>query len=92
MGDRSRGEDVAIGVARRYGPIAGSWADERLKPLRTEFPRARSALKVGVPREQILAAISEVGADLVAAEKIVRLCRVPLLTVRGSSRPDVAAG
>lgn len=45
--------------------LAGQKLDELLKSLRTEFPGARSMLKVGVPWEQILAAISEVGADLV---------------------------
>jgi nucleotide-binding universal stress UspA family protein len=45
--------------------LAGQKLDELLKSLRAEFPGARGVLKVGVPWEQILAAISEVGADLV---------------------------
>jgi nucleotide-binding universal stress UspA family protein len=45
--------------------LAGQKLDELLKSLRTGFPGARSVLKVGVPWEQILATISEVGADLV---------------------------
>jgi nucleotide-binding universal stress UspA family protein len=45
--------------------LAGQKLDELLTSLRAKLPAARGVLKVGVPWEQILATISDVGADLV---------------------------
>ncbi len=71
---------------------------EALEDLRKTMPSAESKLKMGLPHQGILDAISESGAELVimgthgrhglsrvtlgsVAEKIVRLARVPVLTV-----------
>ncbi len=48
-----------------YAEVAQEKVDELVTSLRDRLPSARAVMKMGVAWEQILATISEVGADLV---------------------------
>ena len=74
-----------------------------LENVRTRFPRVKSVLKLGLPWQEIVGAVQDLGVDLVVmgshgrhgfdrvlmgsvAEKVVRLCSVPVLTVRSAPK------
>ena len=72
-----------------------------LTDLRLRLPRAQSMLRAGIAWEEVLAAATQVNADLIVlgthgrrglnrallgsvAEKVVRMARIPVLTVHGA--------
>jgi nucleotide-binding universal stress UspA family protein len=76
--------------------------EEATTELKARFPAAKSVLRAGVPWEEVLAAATQLKADLIVmgthgrrglerallgsvAEKVVRMSRVPVLTVHGSN-------
>jgi nucleotide-binding universal stress UspA family protein len=77
--------------------------EEATSTLKVRFPTAKSMLRAGVPWEELLAAATELNADLIVmgthgrrglerallgsvAEKVVRMSRIPVLTVHGRDK------
>ncbi len=74
--------------------------EEATAQLKLRLPAAKSLLRAGIPWEEVLAAGTQINADLIVmgthgrrgleraligsvAEKVVRMARIPVLTVHG---------